>query len=370
MILLEAALGEPACFARLSVLRQEIRADPLDERSKSGLRFLRRERVLGWPAQIRHLESQHGELRVSERAILEELRDAARHRHKQIAQPARSATAGDCWRQISWARFEKAPQHVTRDEAPIDERRKPGTQAPLAELYEHHRDVGIVLREVAADAERRIERLVDEPRNLGFISQIESRIDVRLERELPDERQAKRVDRGDRDIAETLAQITQPGCIHSQRAARLAEPLHDPLAHLRGRLSGESDRENVLRIDAGEKQVDISFHEDACFAGASRSLEHHVLGRIDGMRSRGPVDCRRWSFNHGLRTSHDHIFKWQQGFRHLRRNPSGTPPRMSRSCTQTHRRESAESCRPRCRSRPIRASPAHRGAPGRDPTVR
>ena len=97
----------------------------------------------------------------------------------------------------------------------------PGAQPPLAELREHQRHVVVVARDAAADAQRLIERLADQPRHLGVVRQLEAGIDVGFERKLAQQRQTERVDRRDRDVAEPLLQIA-PARQRRTRDSRLA----------------------------------------------------------------------------------------------------------------------------------------------------
>ena len=56
----------------------------------------------------------------------------------------------------------------------------------------------------APDRQRAVERGFDEPRRLGFVGEVEAGIDARLERKLVQQRQAKRVDGADADVAERV----------------------------------------------------------------------------------------------------------------------------------------------------------------------
>ena len=60
------------------------------------------------------------------------------------------------------------------------------------------------------------------------------------------------------------------------------KPFHNPLTHLGGGLAGESDGEDVVGIDAGQEQVDVSFDKDPRLAGAGRRFQDDVLRGIDG----------------------------------------------------------------------------------------
>ena len=86
----------------------------------------------------------------------------------------------------------------------------------------------------AADPQRLIERLVDQPRHLGVVRQLEARIDVRFERKLAQQRQAEGVDRGDGDVAEAILEIAPPRQVElrdcgspraaARRSARASRP--------------------------------------------------------------------------------------------------------------------------------------------------
>ena len=105
------------------------------------------------------------------------------------------------------------------------------------------------------------ERFVDEPWRFGFVREIERGIDVRLERKLMQQRETERVDGGDGDVANALAELDgkllgNPAFMFA--ACQLDE---DALPHLRGRLARESDGQDVARLDAGGQQRHIAIHE-------------------------------------------------------------------------------------------------------------
>ena len=96
-----------------------------------------------------------------------------------------------------------------------------------------------------------IERLLDQARHLGLVGHLEAGIEVGLERELAQQRQAERVDRADRDVAEAVAQSPPALPVsNSERAAARRSSSDDPLAHLGRGLARERDREDVGRLDA------------------------------------------------------------------------------------------------------------------------
>ncbi len=114
---------------------------------------------------------------------------------------------------------------MRRDEPPIQQRPDAGAEPPLAELREHERHVLVVAREAAADAQRLVERRRHEPRRLRVVGEIEARIDVRLERELAQQREAEGVDRRDRDVAEATRDLAPSRRVDLREAARLLEPI-------------------------------------------------------------------------------------------------------------------------------------------------
>ena len=144
---------------------------------------------------------------MAERAVAERNVEAAGPRSNASASRSAAGRTRAFRRQVSGPDFEKPPQDVRRDQPPIEQRRQALAQPALAQLDEHHRDVGIGLRQVTADPERPIERFADEPRNLGLVREVEPGRDAGFERKLADERQAERVDGGDGDVAQPLAQL-------------------------------------------------------------------------------------------------------------------------------------------------------------------
>ena len=141
------------------------------------------------------------------RAVVEERVEAVADAGEHVAQPRRRAARTPSRGQIARPLLQEPAQRVRRDQPPIQQRRDAGAQPPLAELREHQRHVVVVARQGAADAQRLIERLADQPRHLGVVGEVEARIDVGLERELAQQRQAEGVDRRDRDVAEPLLQV-------------------------------------------------------------------------------------------------------------------------------------------------------------------
>ena len=102
--------------------------------------------------------------------------------------------------------------------------------------------------------------------------------------ELAKQRQAEGVDRRNRDIAETFLELAPARAVEFRQPARLAKALDDAIAHLGGGFPREGDRQNVIGIDAGSQQVDVSLDEHARLARPGRRFEHDVLRRIDGVK--------------------------------------------------------------------------------------
>ena len=115
--------------------------------------------------------------------------------------------ACDFRREIARPAREVAPKHLRRDEAPAEQHPEPRSEAPLAELREHERDIIVLLRDTSANSKSDVERLFDEPRRFRVVGELEAWIDIGFERELAQQRQTERVDRGDLDIAEPVLQI-------------------------------------------------------------------------------------------------------------------------------------------------------------------
>ena len=69
---------------------------------------------------------------------------------------------------------------------------------------------GSVLREPDEDRQRLVERLIDQPRDLGLVRERKVGIEIRLERKLAQHREAERVDRADLDVGESIPQLVPP----------------------------------------------------------------------------------------------------------------------------------------------------------------
>ena len=207
LFFLEFRRAEAARFPRCAVLRQKVAADAIDQHPEGRLAFGRGAVGRAAGSERAQVGREHRELRMAVRTFAKEQVESARYRRQRVAQPRRRLRARALGRQVPRTRLEESSKDIRRDEAAIEERREAVAQAALAKLDEHHRDVGIGPREMTADAERSIERFADESRNLRLIREVESGFDARLERELTNQRQAERVDRRDRNVAEPLAQL-------------------------------------------------------------------------------------------------------------------------------------------------------------------
>ena len=177
--------------------------------------------------------------------------------------------------------------------------RQPFARPHDAQLREDKRDVGIGARLAGQNAQRLIERVLDEARHLGLVRKVETRIEIGLERKLAQQRQAEGIDRADGDVAEPIAQVDPAGAIDLRPLAGLAKLAHDPLAHFCGGLAREGNRQDVGRIDAALEQVDVARDEHRRLPGSRGGFEHDVVGRIDGKAARvgvgvGRRGSRRW----------------------------------------------------------------------------
>ena len=100
----------------------------------------------------------------------------------------------------------------------------------------------------AADAQRAIERFVDQARHLGVVGHREAGIEIGFERELAQQRQAERVDRADGDVADAIAQLAPA----RRRNLAARRPPRAALARMRSRISAAALRVNVIaRMFAG-----------------------------------------------------------------------------------------------------------------------
>ena len=201
--------------ARLAVLRQEVAAQPIDQRAKRRLRLRavsKRQPSQAAAAAAPDVGRQHRELRMTHRAVVEErVEPAADAASSDVAQPRRRPSAGRLRRSDRAGRapgYRRSACGATsrRRAAPrgrLRSRRSPSCANTSATSSSSRASA-------AADAERLIERLADQARHLGVVGQVEPGIDVGLERKLAQQRQAERVDRRDRDVAEALLELAPP----------------------------------------------------------------------------------------------------------------------------------------------------------------
>jgi len=245
------------------------------------------------------------------------------------AQPLGRTAACPFGRQVAGTTRQVPAERLWRHQPAIEQRRQPGPQAPLAELREHQRHVLVGSGETSADAQRLVQRFADQAWCLGVVCEAEPGIDVRLERELPQERETERVDRRDGDVAKPLPQLAPPRQIELGVAARLAQSIDDALAHLGGGFARERDREDVLGIDAGAQEVDVALDQYTRLARAGRGLEHHVLCGIDSKLPGGLVNGHGpWASRDGRRVHGGLgivVAEGQPQLRHRRCSPCGTP---------------------------------------------
>src|SRR5438477_8177652 len=82
VILLEAALGKAARLAWAAVLRQNIGANPFDERSKRRLVGFGFEGLAGTHTERSEVEREHGESWMSDRPVVEKRPQATRYTRK------------------------------------------------------------------------------------------------------------------------------------------------------------------------------------------------------------------------------------------------------------------------------------------------
>ena len=87
-----------------------------------------------------------------------------------------------------------------------------GPDAPLTELGEQEGNLLAFTRQRPAGAQRLVQRLLDQPGDFRFVGNVESRVHVRLEGELPQQREAEGVDRADRNLVQPIPQLAPPRC--------------------------------------------------------------------------------------------------------------------------------------------------------------
>src|SRR6266850_2230492 len=132
---------------------------------------------------------------MPDRTVVEKRVEAVADAAEDVAQARGGELACFGAGQVARTALQESTQGLRRDQPAIQQRGNPGAEAALAELREHQRHVVVFPRDAAADAERLVQRLGDETRDVGVGGEIEARIDVRFEWELAEEREAERVDR-------------------------------------------------------------------------------------------------------------------------------------------------------------------------------
>ena len=213
-----------------------------------------------------------------------ERRHAAGHRVERGAQGGHEAIAR--FVHVHLPPAQEAVERVPGHHAPIEQGRQALAQPALAQFGEHQTHVGIVQREAAADAQRAIERPLHQARRLGFVGQVEARVDAGLEGELVEQCQAEGVDGEDADVGQRLAHGAPALARQGALLVPLAERGHHALAHLGRGLAGEGDGQDVPGRHAHFEQADVAVHQHARLARARRGLEGHVAARVDGQPPR------------------------------------------------------------------------------------
>ena len=195
---------DAAARPRLAVRGQEVRARP--GRAAPGSRASPARPASGEPLAGRARAAGSADDRTGPSARNRD--QAAGHRAQRVLQRRRRAPADDVGGRDPpgpRARNRSSASHATSRRSSSDA--SPSRVRRDAELREHERDVRLVLRQAGEDPQRLIERLFDQPRHFGLVRHLEAGIEIRLERELAQQRQAERVDRADRDLAEPIADL-------------------------------------------------------------------------------------------------------------------------------------------------------------------
>ena len=117
-----------------------------------------------------------------------------------------------------------------------------------------------------------LHRLPVDHRHLPFVEHFDARSNPGVEGELPDEAEIEGVERGNRHLGQIGVRFEFDG----------PEPGNDPLLHLRGRLAGERERQDVPGGNPRPDQIQVTLRKDRRLSGARRGAEHHVPGGIGG----------------------------------------------------------------------------------------
>ena len=277
--------------ARLPLLGEEVVLQLLDERTDATQ--AQRVRALGVRRRVEQeladLGGQEREPGMVARTVVQEPRQSALDQSQRFAEAVHDPAAHVGRREVGRALHEEPAEDVARDQASLEQHGETLPEASFTELREHQRHRRVGACDPAARAERGIERLVHEAQHLGLVGHAEARVEVRLQRKLPEQREAERVDRADRDVAEPVVDLAPAGRGDLAGLGRAPQGRDDALAHLRRGLPGEGDGEDVARIDACLEQVDVAIHQHPRLAGAGRRLEHHVPRRVDRGRPIGGI---------------------------------------------------------------------------------
>ncbi len=142
---------------------------------------------------------------MPDRPVIKKLRETAGRGTQGCAQSIRGLEADPLRCQVGRPAREETIERCPRDQTPLEQRRQALTRPRDTELRKDERDVRIGARLSRQDAERLIERVFDESRDFGLVRQVETGVEIRLERKLPQERQAERVNRADGDVAQAIA---------------------------------------------------------------------------------------------------------------------------------------------------------------------
>ena len=83
-----------------------------------------------------------------------------------------------------------------------------------------------------------------------------------------------------RIVKTARAQLGDSLVIAARRRGEFAQPVVEPLTHLACRLAGECDREDLVRLRAGEQRSEDSRHQHPRLAGAGTSLDDDAAAGV------------------------------------------------------------------------------------------
>ena len=194
--------------AGTTVLRHEIAAQAVHEPAEPRLAVAR---LTTWCAhvarKIPHIVGEHGELGAPDGSLVKESVQTTANAAKSVPEVLGRLLAHEASGQATRTCRQIAPQGLGSDQTSVQQARQAGAKAALTELGEDQRDVVIGAGNRTADAERLIERFLDQSWHLRVVSQLKAGIDVRLERELADQGQAEGVDGRDGNAAQASPEI-------------------------------------------------------------------------------------------------------------------------------------------------------------------